>query len=250
MRSVIFILLVVLLLSVPFAPPLQAQEEEQIRLYTAEEVMAVLCKGEDAARLWDLPEAPLFRNLDDWPKGLYRSVGTTLEGELPRVVRIEFNESIHPIARSIIEEVFAGFRWDPAGEILIIEKACGYPTPLHYNVGRTVAQRLGWDIRPEKRGTTPSWPLIVTKTMNGSMVLKSRGAMLARGILGEGIMRMSDSLRTAIKVVRAVLESGKRPPLCFRVVGLNPARDVAWIWRGIIRDSAEWRIVDCPPHLM
>jgi hypothetical protein len=230
-RVLVGIVTVVLLL-ISFA---SAQE---LRLYSVEEAVATLCRGEDFLTYGLLVQSiPSSVKNPESRAGIFIST-TRIEGQFPRISRIEFSESVHPIARTLVQETFAGFKFDPAGDVFLIEKVCGLPTPISFKTPYEAAVRIGW--RP---GNGDPVPLLKGKTTSSS--INSRGIVPITGwILGPVVMRFPPSVRTVALDVRMVLENG-RVGICYQITDVNPLRDVNWIWRQVIVDLAPLKVVDC-----
>jgi hypothetical protein len=227
--------LIIAVLLVSFA---SAQE---LRLYSVEEGVMVACKvnqlmtaeekrkyDEDINKLGD-PQS----NARIW-LSLSR-----VEGEFPfKIAELKFSESVHPIARNIVEETFRGFKFEPGGQTLVVTDACGIPTPTHAQTPYLVFQKLGRTIEAEN--VVP----LVKGVVDGRGTIWSRGIIsLTRGIIGDATMRFPLSIRTAALDMRITIESG-RMKLCYQVVS-NPVEAARWVWGRIIPDTAPLKIVDC-----
>jgi hypothetical protein len=229
--------LIIAVLLVSFA---SAQE---LRLYSVEEGVAVFCRGN---QLMTQEERRYYeedlRKLGGDPHrvvrtGIYMSMAR-VTGPFPfKVSELRFNNKVHPIAKTLVEETFQGFRFDPSGQPLTIEEACGTPTPTHATTPKLIVDRLGLELKSENL-------VALVKGTAGDSTIMSRGIVLATaGYIGPIAMRWPVSIRTAALDIRMTLESG-RVGLCYEIVS-NPVTDAQWLWRRIIPDTAPLKIVDC-----
>jgi hypothetical protein len=230
-------LIVAVLLLVSFA----ASAQEQLRLYTVEEGVLVACKGN---QLMTQEERKSYdedmRKIGGDPhrivrSGIFMSLAR-VTGPFPKVSELRFSDKVHPIAKTLVEETFWGFKFDPTGHPLVIEEACGFPTPTHATTPKLIIDRLGLELKAE------NLVALVKGTSENSSVL-SRGILLVTaGYIGPFAMRWPTSIRTAALDVRMTLEAG-RTGLCYEIV--SSPLDAQWLWRRIIPDTASLKIVDC-----
>jgi hypothetical protein len=231
-------LIIAVLLLVSFGASAQ-----ELRLYSVEEGVAVACKGD---QLMTAEERRHYeedlRKLGGDPHrivrtGIYMSL-VRVTGPFPfKVSELRFNNKVHPIAKTLVEETFQGFRFDSSGQPLTIEEACGTPTPTHATTPKLIVDRLGLELKSENVAA-------LVKGTAGNSTVMSRGIVLATaGYIGPIAMRWPVSIRTAALDIRMTLESG-RVGLCYEIVS-NPVTDAQWLWRRIIPDTAPLKIVDC-----
>jgi hypothetical protein len=215
---------------------------QELRLYSVEEVSRALCRGEDFSTLKrvaeEIPEWKKFQNLSGPSLGIRMST-VSMVGELPSISRLEFSDEIVKDAREIVQEAFSGFKFDPNGETLVIDKACGLLTPTHLRTPLIAAQRaLGWN-----DPTDSPAPLVRVKTKGFTMI--SRGDVpLTPSNMGHIIMVSSSSIRTAALDIRTVIVSRKKERLCYQV-NLNQLEAARYIWQQVVYDRGSWRVVDC-----